>query len=114
MTQWTYENLGAARERVQSLLEDLHLDAYLFGVEPRDGRWEVRVEYAISLGWRTAILAVEESALAQSATNTRVRRNLLNAWREALSGAKLAPLERTRANRAGAGNGAHHFGPARR
>jgi hypothetical protein len=94
--------LTQARETVASLLETLGLTAYLFEVEPREGRWEVRVECALdsdaqgcvsaaqgrtpgAAGWQSATFAVDGAQLAAARTDTPTRDALLADWRHRLT-----------------------------
>jgi hypothetical protein len=82
--EWTYENLIRAREIVAGLLDQLELDAYLFGVEPKDERWEVRVEYAATDGWRTSTIMLDDDSLLASSRDPAGRRKALDSFRQAL------------------------------
>lgn len=89
--QWTYESVQHARDAVSVLLDQLGLDAYLFGVEPREGSWEVRLEYATESGWASQVLAVDSTTLVQSFSDLDMRSKLLETWGTALQNAKRAP-----------------------
>lgn len=73
----TAKNLAEAKETVGSLLEQLGLTAYLFEVEPRSERWEVRVECALDSGWQSSVFTVEDTALRACRTDRTVRDQLL-------------------------------------
>lgn len=88
--QWTYDRVFRARDAARDLLEQLELDAFLFGVEPRRDDWEVRVEYATHRGWKTKTLSVSDARLSASRSDAAERRALLELWREALADAKIA------------------------
>jgi len=74
-----------AKELAAGLLEELGLEAYVFGVEPRDGRFEVHVERALADGWQTVTLWIDPDDLARLRTDERVRTVLLQNWRERLA-----------------------------
>ncbi|HEX7045336.1 MAG TPA: hypothetical protein VF203_12055 [Burkholderiales bacterium] len=74
-----------AKELAAELLEQLGLETYVFGVEPRDGRFEVRVERALADGWQTVTLSIDPEQLARSRTDEAVRAALLRDWRERLA-----------------------------
>lgn len=96
------KELTQARETVASLLETLGLAAYLFEIEPREGRWEVRVECALNsdargcasaaqggkpgaAGWQSTTLTVDEALLAAASTDNPTREALLADWRHHLT-----------------------------
>ncbi len=73
----TARNLAEAKETVGGLLEQLGLTAYLFEVEPRADRWEVRVECALDSAWQSSVFTVEDTALRASRTDRTVRDQIL-------------------------------------
>src|SRR3972149_909760 len=73
----TTKNLTEAEETVRNLLEQLGLTAYLFEVEPRADRWEVRVECALDSGWQSSVFTVEDTALRACRTDRLVRDHIL-------------------------------------
>jgi hypothetical protein len=77
--------LARAREVVGSILEELHLDAYMFEVEPTDRQWEIRVECAVQEGWETVRLRAARDYLLRGAEDAVAHQVLLDTWREALS-----------------------------
>lgn len=89
--EWTYESVEHARDAVGMLLEHLGLEAYLFGVEPRNGGWEVRLEYAVETGWATRVLEIDNATLVLSLTDQAARSKLLRAWSLAVRNAKRSP-----------------------
>jgi hypothetical protein len=84
----TAKNLTEAKETVGNLLEQLGLTAYLFEVEPRAERWEVRVECALDSGWQSSVFTVEDKALRASRTDRLARDQLLSELHK-----RLAPPE---------------------
>lgn len=92
--EWTYESVEHAREAVSRLLEQLGLDAYLFGVEPRGENWEIRLEYATTSGWATRVITVDSAALVESYSDSAARSALLHTWNRALRDAKRAARQR--------------------
>ncbi len=85
---WTYESVEHARDAVGLLLEQLGLDAYLFGVEPVGDRWEIRLEYATDAGWSSKVLEVDSPTLVESFSDPKARSRLLHTWNRALDRAK--------------------------
>lgn len=73
----TARNLAEAKETVGNLLEQLGLTTYLFEVEPRADRWEVRVECALDSAWQSSVFTVEDTALRACRTDRLVRDQLL-------------------------------------
>ncbi|MCW9088695.1 MAG: hypothetical protein OQK54_04095 [Gammaproteobacteria bacterium] len=49
-----------AREAIESVLEQLDVDAYLFEVEPSGEQWELKVECAIEQGWGSFTVALAQ------------------------------------------------------
>lgn len=84
----TATNLAEARETVGKLLEQLGLTAYLFEVEPRADRWEVRVECALNSAWQSSVFTVEDKTLRASRTDRLVRDQMLAEMHK-----RLAPPE---------------------
>jgi hypothetical protein len=74
-----------AKEAANDLLEQLGLDAYLFEIEPRDERWELRIDCAIEQGWQSARLPVDKSLLLASHKESGARERLLSEWRTRLA-----------------------------
>lgn len=86
--EWSYESVEHARDAVGVLLDQLGLDAYLFSVEPRDGSWEIRLEYATDAGWATRVLLVDSATLVASFSDHSARSRLVHTWNLALRNAK--------------------------
>ena len=84
----TARNLAEAKETVGELLEQLGLSAYLFEVEPREDRWEVRVECALDSAWQSSVFTVEDKTLRASRTDRLVRDQILGEMHK-----RLAPPE---------------------
>lgn len=70
-------DLIEAKEAVAAVLDQLGLTAYLFGVEPHDGAWEVRIDCGRRSDWQSTTLAVDGKRLLSSRTNDAVRAELL-------------------------------------
>ncbi len=79
----TWDRLDEATETVRGMLEELGLDAYLFEVHVREGRWEVRVECGAPDGpWQMTTLEIDGDALTPpDARGPRERDRLLDEWR---------------------------------
>ena len=84
---WSIHELKDAREAIASLLDELDLNAYLFGVEPDDGAWKIKVECAENDEWRTVELSVREGELRDCGRDHTVRQRVLASWRSRLSAA---------------------------
>jgi hypothetical protein len=83
------DELTQARETVYRVLDALHVDAYIFEVEPHNENWEIIVECAISEGWsRVRLTAPRQTLLASKAADTTIPRSLYETWRNALSACK--------------------------
>jgi len=92
--EWNYESVERARDAVGILLEQLGLDTYLFGVEPRNGSWEIYLEYEGDAGWTTRVLRVDSATLVASFSEPGARSKLLQSWSLALTNAKRAARAR--------------------
>jgi len=74
------KELDQARAVTESLLEELGIEAYLFEVEPEEGKWGVRLECAVAEGWQTHHLHVSAERLLALAQDPEDRRALLAEW----------------------------------
>lgn len=81
--------LANVREVAIRLLDELHLDAYLFEVEPIEGLWELTVECAIDNGWETIKLKINKDYFQHGADDAVFHQLLIDEWREALSTCKV-------------------------
>ena len=79
------DELARAREIVNTILDELGLDAYLFGVEPRGDSWELRVECTVEEGWETIEFTESKERLSRSVDDPETQKQLLGAWRTTLS-----------------------------
>lgn len=77
--------LAQVREVVQTLLDELGLDAYLFEVEPMKEKWEIKIECAVEEGWETFRLTARRDYLLRGVDESVIHEMLLDDWREALS-----------------------------
>jgi len=80
----TARELIEAKEAVAALLDRLGLEAYLFDLEPHDGRSGVRVECARAGVWQSVTLTVDMQALLESRTDASIRSRLLDDWSKRL------------------------------
>lgn len=91
---WTILDVAEARRMVDAVLGSMSLEKYVFSLEPRDGDWEVTVEYAVAGAWHGRTLRVDDQSLqdAREAESTE-RQRLVAAWRDRLSvdGSERAP-----------------------
>jgi hypothetical protein len=89
-----HADLGRATEATRQLLDELLLDAYLFEVEPRDGVWNVKIEFATSEGaWQTLTIAAPPDLLLASLQHADAHEELLRQWSERLCNGKRAPAK---------------------
>ena len=82
------EELTQAREMVYRVLDTLHVDAYIFEVEPHNEHWEIIVECAISEGWSRVLLSAPREILVGDKSDTTIPPSLQETWRNALSACK--------------------------
>ena len=90
MTTATIE-LAKARDTANLILEELQLDAYIYGVEPRDNVWELKVECACQIdgSWETVVLEVPKKMLLDSFDNQKAKQHLFEYWGKKLADCKL-------------------------
>jgi len=81
--------LAEMRRTVETLLDELNLEAYLFEIEPKEGQWEIKIECAINEGWETCLLTAETDYLLHGIDDAIARRVLLDNWREALAACRI-------------------------
>lgn len=86
---FSVDELARMRITVTALLDELHLDAYLFDIEPTPGQWEVKVECATDTGWGTFRLTAETDYLLHGRYDAVAHAVLLDNWRDSLSACKL-------------------------
>lgn len=83
------KELAEIREVVAKLLDELHLEAYLFEIEPGDEQWQLTVECAITGGWETVKLKANKDYFLHGANDAVFHQLLIDEWREALSACKV-------------------------
>lgn len=83
------DELTRAREAVDSILDVLHVDAYVFEVEPNSEDWEIVIECAIPEGWQRIKLSASRENLLHSMDDAAIYQSLLATWRDRLSDCKL-------------------------
>ena len=81
--------LAQVRQVVQTLLDELGLDAYLFEVEPMEKKWEIKIECAVEEGWETFRLTTRKDYLLRGVDESVIHEMLIDDWREALSACVL-------------------------
>jgi hypothetical protein len=69
-------DLIQARMLIGGILDELHIDAYLFEIEPREDHWELKVECAINEGWGSYRVALQEEQLQAGFNGADARRQL--------------------------------------
>ncbi len=77
---WSGADLERATEAAWALLKELEMEAYLFAIEPREGKWELKLECAVKEGWQTVTLPVDIELLLASRTDSDARTRLLQSW----------------------------------
>ena len=83
------DELTQAREVVNSILDELHVDAYIFEVEPSNQEWEIIIECAIAEGWERIRLSTSRENLLRSMDDAAIHQSLLATWRDRLADCKL-------------------------
>ena len=83
------DELTLAREAVDSILDELHVDAYVFEVEPDSEIWEIVIECAIAEGWQRIKLSVSREHLLHSMDDAAIHQSLVATWRNRLASCKL-------------------------
>lgn len=85
ITRITTRELAHAKDAAGLMLEEIGLSAYIFEVEPRNGLWQVRVDYGAGGVWQSLTLSVNAAELIDAFTDNATRRTLVERWREALN-----------------------------
>ena len=87
-------DLAKARESANTILEELQLDAFIYGVEPRDDVWELTIECACAVdgAWETITLQVPKRMLLDSFDNDKVKQQLFEYWKKILADCKLREI----------------------
>jgi hypothetical protein len=70
--------LAMQREYLRGLLDGLGLDAYLFELEPKEGRWELILECAIQEGWETVNIPLDAETLNASCKDEKRKQRLID------------------------------------
>jgi len=83
------DELTQAREVVDTILDELHVDAYIFEVEPNSEDWEIVIECAIAEGWQRIKLSALRENLLHSMDDAAIYESLLATWRDRLADCKL-------------------------
>lgn len=81
--------LAQIREVVVKLLDELQLEAYLFGIEPQEDQWQLTVECAIDEGWETVKLKANKDYFQHGTDDAVFHQLLIDEWRDALSACKV-------------------------
>ena len=69
--------LALARELVEGLLDELHLTAYQFEVEPREDGWDIFVESQADDAWQVTHMRASKGMLSNARADTDIRQALL-------------------------------------
>lgn len=83
------DELTQARDVVNTILDELQLDAYIFEVEPRNAQWEIIIECAVAEGWERFRLSATYENLLSGVDDAVIHQSLLVDWRGRLSACKL-------------------------
>jgi hypothetical protein len=83
------DELTQARDVVNSILDELKLDAYIFEVEPRNEQWEIIIECAVTEGWGRVRLSASREHLLHGIDDPVIHQSLLDDWRGRLTACKL-------------------------
>ena len=83
------DELTQARDVVNTILDELQLDAYIFEVEPRNAQWEIIIECAVAEGWERFRLSATHEHLLSGVDDAVIHQSLLDDWRERLTVCKL-------------------------
>jgi hypothetical protein len=83
------DELTRAREVVDTILDELHVDAYVFEVEPNSETWEIVIECAIAEGWQRIKLSAPRDNLLHSMDDAVIYQSLITTWRDRLADCKL-------------------------
>lgn len=83
------DELTRAREAVDSILGELHVDAYVFEVEPNSEIWEIVIECAIAEGWQRIKLSASRENLLRCMDDAVIYQSLIAMWRDRLADCKL-------------------------
>ncbi len=89
--KFTTEELVKAREAANAILEELGLDAYIFGVEPHDdGHYALKVECACETdgGWASITLTVPKKKMLTGFDDPTVKSHLFEYWNKKLAACK--------------------------
>lgn len=69
--------LALARDTVQSLLDELHLTAYQFEVEPGADGWRILVECQADNAWQVVQMSASKTMLFDAQVDSDARQALL-------------------------------------
>jgi len=75
---------AGATSLLEGLLEELHLAAYLFEIEPLSRGWRLRVDCAVDGEWQSTHMDLDHSALADCEVDPAARDRLLAALADRL------------------------------
>ena len=83
------DELTQARDVVNTILDELELDAYIFEVEPCNAEWEIIIECAVAEGWERFRLSASHKNLLRGVDDAVIHQSLLDDWRGRLTACKL-------------------------
>lgn len=87
--EFSVDEIAHMRMTVTALLDELHLDAYLFDIEPKPGQWLIKVECATRNGWGNFLLTAETDYLLHGHDDAVAHAVLLDNWRDSLAACKI-------------------------
>ena len=72
--------IRAAREAVERILDDCGLRAFVYTVEPKVEGWLLIIDCAADGGWQSITLPVDAAELSASLADAAVREKLRHEW----------------------------------
>lgn len=86
--QLSSEDLQRARSTVETILNEIGLETFLFEIEPREGQWEIKLECPIDEGWEIFNLTASDEYLIRGENDAVVHEFLKDEWTETLKNCK--------------------------
>jgi hypothetical protein len=80
-----------AREAVQRILDDIGLRSFVYTLDPKEGPWQLRIEYTDDGEWQSCTASVDPAQLRASLRDEATRERLRDALRATLRPASPRP-----------------------